>query len=151
MNLSLSPLALERRLRKKHTNRDWRSTWRPSSVSVVLGYIEVGLLAHSVPMDIAKAIDRYIHLRAESQPNGTPEIDPRLSAIIETIFNRCIADGEYQQVRASSITSLSFQKPYPLGSQRQLASLSNLGGWTSSNEFTNKQKTFLYCLMPWKP
>lgn len=49
----------------------------------------------------AKAIDRYIHLRADAQPNGTPEIDPRLSAIIETIFNRCIADGEYKQVRAS--------------------------------------------------
>ena len=51
-------------------------------------------------MHTAKAIDRYIHLRADAQPNGTPEIDPRLSAIIETIFNRCIADGEYKQVRA---------------------------------------------------
>ena len=50
-------------------------------------------------MHTAKAIDRYIHLRADAQSNGTPEIDPRLSAIIETIFSRCIADGEYQQVR----------------------------------------------------
>lgn len=52
-------------------------------------------------MRAAKAIDRYIHLRADAQPNGTPEIDPRLSAIIETIFSRCIADGEYKQVRTS--------------------------------------------------
>jgi 26S proteasome regulatory subunit N2 len=72
-------------------------------VSVLLGYVELGLGAHSIPTHAAKAIDRYIHLRADAQPNGTPEIDPRLSAIIETIFNRCIADGEYKQVCASTV------------------------------------------------
>ena len=61
--------------------------------------------SHSVPAYTAKAIDRYILLRADAQPNGTPEIDPRLSAIIETIFNRCIADGEYKQVRVSFLRS----------------------------------------------
>ena len=68
----------------------------------------LGFNAHSVPMHAAKAIDRYIHLRADAQPNGTPEIDPRLSAIIETIFNRCIADGEYKQVCASIVYSRGF-------------------------------------------
>ena len=61
--------------------------------------------SHSVPAYTAKAIDRYILLRADAQPDGTPEIDPRLSAIIETIFNRCIADGEYKQVRAPGMRS----------------------------------------------
>lgn len=71
--------------------------WRQSSVSVVLRCVQVEF-PHLVPMHTAKAIDRYIHLREDAQPNGTPEIDPLLSAIIETIFNRCISDGEYRQV-----------------------------------------------------
>ncbi|KAF9646109.1 26S proteasome regulatory complex non-ATPase subcomplex Rpn2/Psmd1 subunit [Thelephora ganbajun] len=54
---------------------------------------------------VSKAIDRYIHLRGDAQPNGTPEIDPRLSAIIETIFNRCIADGEYKQAVGIALES----------------------------------------------
>jgi len=70
---------------------------------------------------IAKAIDRYIHLRADAQPNETPEIDPRLSAIIETIFSRCIADGEYQQVRAS-VRAFDVLANLELGLERQSAS-----------------------------
>lgn len=66
---------------------------------------QLEFLAHSPLMRVAKAIDRYIHLRADAEPSGTLEIDPRLSAIIETIFNRCIADGEYQQVRTSTMGS----------------------------------------------
>jgi hypothetical protein len=79
--------------------------WRPLFVSVPFGCVEVEFPAHFVRMHTAKAIDRYIHLRADAQPNGIPEIDPRLSAIIETIFSRCIADGEYQQVRTSNMNS----------------------------------------------
>jgi len=79
--------------------------WKPLFVSVFLNHVKLVIPAHSVPMHIAKAIDRYIRLRADAQPNGTPGIDPRLSAIIETIFNRCIADGEYKQVRASGTRS----------------------------------------------
>jgi len=67
--------------------------------------------SHSVPAYTAKAIDRYILLRADAQPNGTPEIDPRLSAIIETIFNRCIADGEYKQVRVCAFLGFSGNLP----------------------------------------
>ena len=46
---------------------------------------------HSLP---AKAIDRYILQRSE---DGT-KIDPRLQLIIESIFQRCIDEGEYRQV-----------------------------------------------------
>ena len=95
MNPSRSRSGPERLSRRKHINREWRSTWRPSSVSASFVWFE--FVAHC---RTAKAIDRYVHLRADAQSNGTPEIDPRLSAIIETIFNRCIADGEYKQVRA---------------------------------------------------
>lgn len=103
MNPFLSHSVLERLLRKKHTNRGWKSMWRPLSVSVLFVWPEYP--AHSAPTHTAKAIDRYIHLREDAQPNGTPEIDPRLSAIIETIFNRCIADGEYKQVGTSGMCS----------------------------------------------
>jgi 26S proteasome regulatory subunit N2 len=92
-------------LRRKHTSKGWRSMWRPLSVSIPLRCAELEFPAHFVLVHTAKAIDRYIHLRADAQPNGTSEIDLRLSAIIETIFNRCIADGEYQQVRTSSMNS----------------------------------------------
>lgn len=105
MNLSPSHLAPEKPLRRKHTNKGWKSMWRPLSVSLILGCVEVGFPSYFVLTPTAKAIDRYIHLREDAQPNGTPEIDPLLSAIIETIFNRCILDGEYQQVRTFSMNS----------------------------------------------
>ena len=117
MNPSLSHLGPEKRSRRKRTNRGWKSMWRPLSVSVLSVYF--GFPAHSVPMRTANAIDRYIHLRADAQPDGTPEIDPRLSAIIETIFNRCIADGEYKQVRAFRIY-WDFRESYPFGSGKAI-------------------------------
>ena len=46
---------------------------------------------------IAKAIDRYIQGRLADQTEG--KIDSRLQSIIEGIFRRCIAEGEYKQVR----------------------------------------------------
>lgn len=50
----------------------------------------------------AKAIDRYIEFETE-EAVGKGKIDPRLQSIIEGIFRRCIADGEYKQVRTISI------------------------------------------------
>ena len=50
---------------------------------------------------IAKAIDRYIQARIAEQA-GTEKIDPRLQATIEGIFQRCISEGEYKQVRQCS-------------------------------------------------
>lgn len=46
---------------------------------------------HCLP---AKAIDRYILQRSEEET----KIDPRLQLIIESIFQRCIDEGEYRQV-----------------------------------------------------
>jgi hypothetical protein len=43
----------------------------------------------------AKAIDEYIEQRAK--PEGT-EIDARLVAIVERMFQRCFADNQFQQV-----------------------------------------------------
>ena len=34
--------------------------------------------------------------------------------------------------------------------ERQSVFPSNRGGWTSSNEFMTKRKTYQYCPMPWK-
>lgn len=47
----------------------------------------------------AKAVDRYIELRtAEDAGLSAEKIDPRLQDIIESIFERCLKDGEYKQV-----------------------------------------------------
>jgi 26S proteasome regulatory subunit N2 len=45
---------------------------------------------------LAKAIDRYIKARAIEE-----KIDPQLQITIEGIFQRCILEGEYRQVRCS--------------------------------------------------
>jgi 26S proteasome regulatory subunit N2 len=47
----------------------------------------------------AKAIDRYIEVRSEEQTSKSEKVDPRLQAIIENIFARCIEEREYKQVR----------------------------------------------------
>lgn len=48
----------------------------------------------------AKAIDRYVQLRSQDAPVHV-KIDPRLQSIIESIFRRCIDEGEYKQVTFS--------------------------------------------------
>lgn len=51
----------------------------------------------------AKAIDRYVELRTAEESGGlTEKMDPRLQDIIESIFTRCIDDGEYKQVGGAS-------------------------------------------------
>ncbi|KAG7099168.1 hypothetical protein E1B28_001039 [Marasmius oreades] len=55
---------------------------------------------------LSKAIDRYIELRSEEQVDGKPDkIDLRLRAIIETIFTRSIAEGEYKQAIGIALES----------------------------------------------
>ena len=46
----------------------------------------------------AKAIDRYVELSKAHQKG-----DPRLKGIIESIFARCMAEGEYKQVSLTLI------------------------------------------------
>ncbi|CCL98292.1 uncharacterized protein FIBRA_00286 [Fibroporia radiculosa] len=46
---------------------------------------------------ISKAIDKYIEARAMEQLDAGEKIDPKLQGIIESIFRRCMADGEYKQ------------------------------------------------------
>lgn len=41
---------------------------------------------------IGKCIDKYTQLRADGQ-----QIDPRLQAIVERMFQKCFADQEYKQ------------------------------------------------------
>ena len=43
----------------------------------------------------ARAIDRYVEERTRDQGR----IDTKLQAIIESILERCIQEGEYKQVR----------------------------------------------------
>ncbi|KAF8898847.1 hypothetical protein BD779DRAFT_1666615 [Infundibulicybe gibba] len=54
---------------------------------------------------VSKAIDRYIQLRAEEQSGGHEKIDPRLQSIIEGIFSRCIAEGEFKQAVGIALES----------------------------------------------
>ncbi|KZT05866.1 26S proteasome regulatory complex non-ATPase subcomplex Rpn2/Psmd1 subunit [Laetiporus sulphureus 93-53] len=53
---------------------------------------------------ISKAIDRYIKARTDEQAGGR-KIDPKLQNIIEGIFRRCIADGEYKQAIGIALES----------------------------------------------
>jgi 26S proteasome regulatory subunit N2 len=46
----------------------------------------------------AKAIDRYIEARTEEHSGTQAKVDPRLQDVIESIFSRCIQNGEYKQV-----------------------------------------------------
>ncbi|KAI0721359.1 26S proteasome regulatory complex non-ATPase subcomplex Rpn2/Psmd1 subunit [Cerioporus squamosus] len=52
---------------------------------------------------VSKAIDRYIQSRLKEQAEG--KIDSRLQGIIEGIFRRCIADGEYKQAIGIALES----------------------------------------------
>lgn len=72
-------------------------------------YVETVVCAYSQPLCVlassftAKAIDRYIALRVTETAGGKQEsVDPRLQTIVEGIFQRCIEDGEFKQVRDAS-------------------------------------------------
>lgn len=54
---------------------------------------------------ISKAIDKYIEVRTEEQSGSKAKVDSRLQAIIESIFNRCIAEGEYKQAIGIALES----------------------------------------------
>jgi hypothetical protein len=99
----------------------------------------------------AKAIDRYIQLRADAQPSGTRKLIHvclRLSRQFSTVAlpmantSRCVHPGCDLEV----IGNLVY-----LVLERQSVSPSNHGGWTSSNGSMSKQKTFPCYPMPWKP
>lgn len=54
---------------------------------------------------ISKAVDRYTAARlAEETGASSVKIDARLAAIVESIFNTCISEGEYRQVRISELS-----------------------------------------------
>ncbi|KAI0673424.1 26S proteasome regulatory complex non-ATPase subcomplex Rpn2/Psmd1 subunit [Trametes maxima] len=53
---------------------------------------------------VSKAIDRYIQGRTAEQA-GEGKLDPRLQGIIEGIFRRCIADGEFRQAIGIALES----------------------------------------------
>ncbi|KAK1229676.1 proteasome regulatory particle base subunit [Marasmius sp. AFHP31] len=55
---------------------------------------------------LSKAIDRYIERRSQEQVYGKADkIDPRLRTIIESIFSRCITEGEYKQAIGIALES----------------------------------------------
>ncbi|KAI6153672.1 26S proteasome regulatory complex non-ATPase subcomplex Rpn2 Psmd1 subunit [Pisolithus tinctorius] len=53
---------------------------------------------------VSKAIDRYIHLCSNEASSGS-KIEARLQFIIETIFQRCIDEGEYKQAIGIALES----------------------------------------------
>ena len=61
--------------------------------TVVCMCVPLTLLAEFILYATAKAIDRYVELSRTTQKG-----DPRLKVIIEGIFARCMAEGEYKQV-----------------------------------------------------
>ncbi|KAF8078702.1 armadillo-type protein [Lyophyllum atratum] len=54
---------------------------------------------------VSKAIDRYIQTRSEERDGSLEKMDPRLQAIIESIFARCIAEGEFKQAIGIALES----------------------------------------------
>ncbi|KAG2044951.1 26S proteasome regulatory complex non-ATPase subcomplex Rpn2/Psmd1 subunit [Suillus americanus] len=54
---------------------------------------------------ISNAIDRYVTLRTEEPSGSSMKIDARLQAIIESIFDRCIEEGEYRQAIGIALES----------------------------------------------
>ncbi|KAG2150103.1 26S proteasome regulatory complex non-ATPase subcomplex Rpn2 Psmd1 subunit [Suillus cothurnatus] len=54
---------------------------------------------------ISNAIDRYVTLRTEEPSGSSRKIDSRLQAIIESIFDRCIEEGEYRQAIGIALES----------------------------------------------
>ncbi|KAF8647902.1 hypothetical protein AX16_006434 [Volvariella volvacea WC 439] len=54
---------------------------------------------------VSKAIDRYIQQRTEGITDNVNNIDPRLQSIIERIFARCLAEGEYKQAIGIALES----------------------------------------------
>ncbi|KAJ7932500.1 hypothetical protein B0H13DRAFT_1955708 [Mycena leptocephala] len=54
---------------------------------------------------LSKAIDRYIEVRSEEQTGKSDKVDPRLQAVIENIFARCIDEREYKQAIGIALES----------------------------------------------
>ncbi|TFK30365.1 hypothetical protein FA15DRAFT_579686 [Coprinopsis marcescibilis] len=54
---------------------------------------------------VSNAIDRYIQARSEEESGGKSKVDPRLQSIIETIFDRCISEGEFKQAIGIALES----------------------------------------------
>ena len=69
---------------------------KPSFVSLPILRTSTGL---TITTYIAKAIDRYVAARIEESANGA-KVDPKLQNIVESIFRRCIDEGEHKQVSA---------------------------------------------------
>ncbi|KAI8369483.1 armadillo-type protein [Radiomyces spectabilis] len=66
------------------------------SLTFALGagqYFDLSEKSEYVETTISKCIDKYIALREEE----TEEIDPRLQAVVERMFQRCADDEEYEQ------------------------------------------------------
>ncbi|KAJ7487490.1 armadillo-type protein [Mycena galericulata] len=54
---------------------------------------------------LSKAIDKYIEVRSEEQTSKSTKVDPRLQAVIENIFVRCIDEREYKQAIGIALES----------------------------------------------
>ncbi|EFI28601.1 26S proteasome subunit RPN2a [Coprinopsis cinerea okayama7 len=58
---------------------------------------------------VSKAIDRYIQVRTEEAAGSKEKIDPRLQAIIEGIFDRCISEGEFKQASLTTAIGIALE------------------------------------------
>lgn len=151
MTHSLSHLELEKHSPMKRVQRDRRSTSKLSCVGV-LNFLHANIRYSYLHNLSAKAIDQYIELRAEEQSGTSKEkIDPRLQNIIEGIFQRCIAEGEYKQVRICTyFTAIGQLLTYLPDDFRPSVSLWNLADLILFPLSTSKQTMFPYSHMPWK-
>ena len=62
----------------------------------------------SPPAAAARCIDSYVALRvkaAEAPASAAAPVDPRLLAIIERLFERCYADGQFEQAVGVALES----------------------------------------------
>ncbi|KAK9829302.1 hypothetical protein WJX72_005032 [[Myrmecia] bisecta] len=60
---------------------------------------------------LARCIDQYIELRTKgSEAENKAEIDPRLTAIVERMFDRCYRDGQFEQAVGIALESRRLDK-----------------------------------------
>jgi 26S proteasome regulatory subunit N2 len=73
-------------------------------------YFDVGTQSEYVQTLVSKCIDRYIELRVKAGEDGMEEIDPRMEAIVERMFQRCFDENCYRQALGIALEAQRLDK-----------------------------------------
>lgn len=75
-------------------------------------YFDVNSHSEYVDSMVSRCIDEYTALRIEAEEGGgdVKDIDPRMEAVVERMFERCFTDGKFMQAVGIAIESRRFDK-----------------------------------------